>query len=484
MAQMRFRTRLVLSFVVLTLVTVAVVFFLTIRIAGDRLTNQIRSKVLTLAVTAANEVDGDLHEQILKAGDEETEAYKELEALLRKFRDANRRKDIHVSFIYTMRRVTTNPDSWIYVVDAEEPGEDKSPVGEIVEWEAMDEGDEDLVLGEAYAEKDFTIDPYGHWLSANAPIRNAAGEIVAMLGVDIRANDVIAARRTLLFSGLIALGISLVLGTGVAIGLNKWITRPLDSITEGVKRMGAGNLDTRLPYEGDDEFSGVRNALNNMAQAFQDRDVGDGSLTSYVSKDVAERLEAENRQQLLEGSSRRISLLRARIRHAHALASKLTPKEYVKCLNDFTNSFAEIAQRYGGVIESANGNSASAVFGALEDDPDHEKNAVSAVLEILEQQEQINQKRKLDGDKRLEIVAGVHTGNAVLGGIGSSQIVTAGGTSETTAAIEATAEKKRTNCLISEETHTAVRNLFAFEEVGVVSDLKVYNVAPATDVAV
>ncbi len=115
---MRYRTRLLLSIIALVTVTVGILTAITYLHARDMVFEQIRSTVLSIATAAAQHVDGDLHEQIREPGQESSDAYLALEAVLRAVRDAQRREDVHVAFIYTVRPGPNPQDPWIYVVDA------------------------------------------------------------------------------------------------------------------------------------------------------------------------------------------------------------------------------------------------------------------------------------------------------------------------------------------------------------------------------
>ena len=63
--------------------------------------------------------------------DAQGEAYKDLEAKLRKVRDANRRDDVQLKFVYTTTPSPKDEGVVLFAVDAEEEGPDKSLLGDI-----------------------------------------------------------------------------------------------------------------------------------------------------------------------------------------------------------------------------------------------------------------------------------------------------------------------------------------------------------------
>ena len=96
--------------------------------------------------------------------------YKQLEGELRRARDANRRRDLYVKYIYSMRPYPQDPKTAEFVLDAEEEGVNKSNVGDIYKTTNPNY----LVrFNDFQADEEFVSDQWGLWLTANAPIRDA-----------------------------------------------------------------------------------------------------------------------------------------------------------------------------------------------------------------------------------------------------------------------------------------------------------------------
>jgi signal transduction histidine kinase len=70
---------------------------------------------------------------------------------------------------------------------------------------------------------------------------------------------------SLLISGLLAGGIALVVGVQLA----RRIVAPVAALTQGLRRLAAGNWADRLPIRSDDEFGQMSGAFNTMADALQ-----------------------------------------------------------------------------------------------------------------------------------------------------------------------------------------------------------------------
>jgi serine phosphatase RsbU (regulator of sigma subunit)/anti-sigma regulatory factor (Ser/Thr protein kinase)/transposase-like protein len=77
--------------------------------------------------------------------------------------------------------------------------------------------------------------------------------------------DITHARRNLFVISFIGL----VIGFFAVFALSNYFVKPIQRLTEGVLRIGEGNLDQTLPIEGADEFSDIARAFNEMTTKFK-----------------------------------------------------------------------------------------------------------------------------------------------------------------------------------------------------------------------
>src|ERR1700682_5928405 len=99
---MRFRTKLLLTFLVIVLSINGLSLLYFYRSTRKLLVAELREKVLSISTVAASIIDANLHSTIKSKEDETSPAYVQLRDLLRKVRDANRRKGTYVRYIYTL----------------------------------------------------------------------------------------------------------------------------------------------------------------------------------------------------------------------------------------------------------------------------------------------------------------------------------------------------------------------------------------------
>jgi len=461
---MRYRTKITLAFALVAVFTGLAVLGLYFFGSRAMLFRQIRSEVLSIAATAASRIDGDQLSQIQTAGDEESLDYQLIRDELRAVRDANRRDDVSVRFVYTMRPLEADPDRWIYLVDAEEAGPDKSHVGDPVEFESGTP----LSLDRAWADKDFSTDEFGTWLSANAPVRDATGKPVALLGVDIAAGDVLAEMHRLFLTGVAAVALALLAATALAIALARRATAPLEKIRDGIRRIGAGDLDARVEIASRDEFGEVAGAVNEMAVALRERDMLKRAVARYVSRDVAEQILAGNGAALLRGRRREITVLIADIRNFTALSSLLEPEAVVHFLNDFFSTMVDIIFGHRGTLDKFLGDGFLAIFGAPLDDPQHSRRAVEAALAMRRAMRKLRAGMRETHGIDLRIGIALHSGEAIVGDVGSearTEYTAIGDAVNIASRIEALNKHYQTELLISASVVAGAGGGFAFREI-------------------
>ncbi len=116
----------------------------------------------------------------------------------------------------------------------------------------------------------------GRWVSALHPLRDPRGQVVAVLGADLRASDLtLEARerlRSTLLSGLAAVAVAIVLSFLMARG----VTRPLKMVAASTSEIASGNLNVCINIRSRDEIGELARSFNQMverlARAADERD--------------------------------------------------------------------------------------------------------------------------------------------------------------------------------------------------------------------
>lgn len=426
-----------------------------------------QTKAMTVAATTAALIDNtESLKQIHTVADEQTMAYQAIKKKLIAARDANRRYDIRVSFLYTLKPKPNHPDQWIYVVDAEEDPAWVSHAGDSVA--TISDTHLDKYFNEIYSPKKFVTD-WGEWTTGYAPIYDDHGNYVATVGADISIARFDEFFNILLQHFLVAIGTSLVFAFIGGHWLAKQMSSSLRQLLSGVKEIGHGNLDFAVSLNTRDEFEELSNEINNMTAGLRERDRLKLNFARYVSQQVMEKVLKEDEIAKLAGERRKITVLFSDIRQFTAIAESLPPEQVVSLLDEYFEVMLDVIFRHQGILDKFLGDGMMVEFGAPLEDPIQEKHAVMAAIDMQKELKKLMQKWKEEGKPQLEIGIGIHTGLAVIGNIGSEKrfdYTAIGDTVNIAARLEQTTKLLKRPILISETTYEAVKGLFKAVSLG------------------
>lgn len=404
---MPFRQKIHLLLILLVGISCGLLLWMSLRKANRLAFELIQEKVYSIAVSTAPQIDGDKVAALTSPEQEDSDLYREVRDTLREVRNANRTGALPIRFIYIIRPLENG--EWEYVVDAEEKGEDHSPLGSLVEF-SHDAEKPDLTWSRA--DSRYAHDSFGTWLSAFSPILNSAGEPVAVVGVDIAASRIQALLRSLLIGDLIAMLIALVLASALAAWLSRKVTRPLTELTEFVREVGRGNFSARMKVQSSDEFGELAEAVNQMAEGLEERESLKGALVHYVRSQAADGKMSGPGADESAMTSRRITALVAELCGFGQLSSQLGSERVFALLNEYFSTMIDVILRHGGSLEKSNDESVIAIFGARSENPHQERNAIEAALAMQQTLEQLLSDWNIRTNAPVSLEIGIHTGTA------------------------------------------------------------------------
>ena len=143
----------------------------------------------------------------------------------------------------------------------------------------------------------------------------------------------------------------------------------------------------------------------------------------YVSEEVLEKLLSTRHKPDLGGEVIQVTVLFSDIRNFTTISERLSPHQVVEMLNAYLSRACEVILEQGGTVDKFIGDAIMAVFGSPIPYENHAQRAVRAALNLSETSRQFRswmQQRFADVElPEFEIGIGVHTGEAVIGNIGS-----------------------------------------------------------------
>lgn len=258
---MRFRRNLTLQLILLLSGAILLTGAILCRAALQENQQGIRRMVGSIAATAAPSIDGDLHQSIPPdPSAARLPAYRQLRRQLRQILAANP----GVQYVWTM-------------VHAEEPGHTRiildvgggkpSAPGTWYDASKIPQ----LVRGfrELSADRTFVRDPWGVSISGYAPIRNRAGQAVALLGVDVYDRQLYLLRHRLQMFLLVSLIAGVLLSLIAGALLAGSVSRPLGRFMHGMKRVESGDLGHEISLRTGDEFEEAAAGFNRMTRGLR-----------------------------------------------------------------------------------------------------------------------------------------------------------------------------------------------------------------------
>ncbi|HMD40365.1 MAG TPA: adenylate/guanylate cyclase domain-containing protein [Candidatus Acidoferrum sp.] len=140
------------------------------------------------------------------------------------------------------------------------------------------------------------------------------------------------------------------------------------------------------------------------------------ALERFLSPAISKKIAAEAADIRLGGESQRMTLLFADVRGFTTMAEKMKPREAVEVLNDFFTRMTNVIFEHEGSLDKYLGDGLMALFGAplaLQND------AEAAVRAAVSMQKSLAVLNSISGKAPLNIGIGIHTGEAIVGYLGT-----------------------------------------------------------------
>jgi len=320
--------------------------------------------------------------------------------------------DITVGDILSrVRRLGMGGDAWAYVVDATgrivaHPDPKQVMVHTVAEGPdaalfaryrgGTDRGvalyrQDDYVSLSNVAETDWTVILHVPRSAVTGPLRNLALVFIAGIGVSLL---VLAATVTFISSRIV---------------------RPLLRLVDGARDVAEGAYDRKVPVESRDEVGYLSQSFNDMAAGLKDREFIKSVFGRYVSPEVMR--EILDGKIALGGEAKVLTIMFSDIRGFTAMSERMEPHALVRVLNQYFTAMDAVITEHHGSINKYLGDGILAMFGAPISLDNSARAATDAARAMQRQLAAFNEQHGTD----LHIGIGVHTGEAVVGNIGSEQ---------------------------------------------------------------
>jgi class 3 adenylate cyclase len=410
----RLSVRLAVFFAVVTFLAVGAVGVLTYTRQQREVEDSVGTQLLNLARVAALQLDPRLHAEVDASRSVDSAAYRQLRRALTAIQD----ETLLTSPLATLVDFQPAARTARLVIASSGPGRpgDAYPLAaELVEPMGWTLGDGVARYTRVYRHQG------GFWISAFAPILDRDGRPGGLLHVtypvEIYLDRLHELRNTLLLATGFGALATLVLGL---LALRR-LTRPIALLTGGVSRVTAGDLSQPLPVVSRDEVGRLTQAFNSMLEGLRQRDFIRSAFGRYVSPEVAQAILESPEGLRFGGTKRIVTVLMSDLRGYTRFAEQGDPEEVMEILNGYLARMAEVVIAHGGTINEFIGDAIFAVYGAPVPHPDHAERAAATALAMQAALVDINAEHGRRGLPAFEMGIGLHTGEAVVGNIGSEQ---------------------------------------------------------------
>ncbi|HQP87459.1 MAG TPA: adenylate/guanylate cyclase domain-containing protein [Thermoanaerobaculia bacterium] len=198
--------------------------------------------------------------------------------------------------------------------------------------------------------------------------------------------------------------------TALRLGANDYVTKPLD-FPVVLARVG-----TQL------SLARAKARIGTLARDLEVRNrFIFETFGRYLSNEVVERLLQTPEGLKLGGETRKVTLLMSDLRGFTQVADRIPPDRVVRLLNNYLGTMADLLLSFQGTIDEFIGDAILAIFGAPVQREDDALRAVACAVEMQKAMERVNEFNRREGLPPVEMGIAIHTGEVVVGNIGSDR---------------------------------------------------------------
>ncbi|HEY7491469.1 MAG TPA: adenylate/guanylate cyclase domain-containing protein [Candidatus Tectomicrobia bacterium] len=196
--------------------------------------------------------------------------------------------------------------------------------------------------------------------------------------------------------------------TALQLGANDYITKPLDFPVVLARTQTQLSLKRAM-----DEIQRLAAQLEVRNRFIRE------AFGRYLTDEVVASLLDSPEGLRLGGEKRQVTMLMSDLRGFTSLSGRLAPEQVVDILNRYLGTMVEVIMQYRGTIDEFIGDAIFVIFGAPVWHEDHAPRAVACAVAMQLAMRAVNEENRRAGLPTVEMGIGVHTGEVVVGNIGS-----------------------------------------------------------------
>ena len=340
---------------------------------------------------------------------------------------------------------------------------------------------EDLMRRGGNSDAVIEEDQASPWLMQTGSLRSGGvmdGYQIALAAPldDFTAPSERVAKRSLLLSAVIV-----VVGVLLALVLAWRLGRPLAALTATARRLEDLDFEPKaVPASNVAEIAALSFALAAARSAIR-------TFALYVPKEIVRAIVGAGGIGTLAARREEVTVLFTDIRDFTTICEANRPEAVVEMLCAYFEALSAGVYAHGGAIIQFLGDSIYASWNAPTPDPDHADHACACALDLVERVHRFNRAQSAAGRPVFATRLGLHTGQALVGSVGSIerlQYTGMGDTVNVASRLEGLNKQFGTTVLVSEAIRARCLQRFAFRALGKVTlkgrseELQVYELLP------
>ena len=169
----------------------------------------------------------------------------------------------------------------------------------------------------------------------------------------------------------------------------------------------------------------VKRAKDEIQRLVEDLEVRNRFIKNtfgrYLSDEIVDVVLESPEGLKLGGERREVTILMSDLRGFTSVAERLGPDQVVRMLNHYLGTMADVIMKYRGTIDEFIGDAILVIFGAPIARPDDTQRAVACAVEMQVAMAEVNGWNRAQGLPEVEMGIALHTGEVVVGNIGSQK---------------------------------------------------------------
>ncbi|HMV41986.1 MAG TPA: adenylate/guanylate cyclase domain-containing protein [Leptospiraceae bacterium] len=233
------------------------------------------------------------------------------------------------------------------------------------------------------------------------------------------------------------------------------LSKPLSLLSEEMRKIQNFDLTSEI------QVGSFLLEVDNMAQSFTKMRTGLRSFKKYVPDELVRELIALNKEAILEGERRNMTIYFSDIAGFTSISEKLQPEELVEQLSQYLGSASKIITEHHGTLDKYIGDAIMAFWGAPTPIEDHALQACLSALEHKRVLKLANKELERLGKEPFNDRIGIHTGEVIVGNMGSENrlnYTVIGDNVNLASRLESINKYYGTEIIISESTYELVQD--------------------------